>query len=156
MTGPVNESLRAHVTRIGFDLSLGRTHVAALVWLDVRLRWDRQHYPGGRLVAPEDRTPRGPTGRQHPLGVAFGNWTAGMHGLISRGLVIHTHPDTVALPAGVKRPDQLPFRTFFRITPAGVYVVELLKEAGLYDEYRAAITLPDAPRRTRREGVAVG
>ena len=31
----VNEALRAHVTRVGFDLSLGKTHIATLVWIGV-------------------------------------------------------------------------------------------------------------------------
>lgn len=34
MSQPTNDLLRSHVTRVGFDLTLGKTHIAALVLLN--------------------------------------------------------------------------------------------------------------------------
>jgi hypothetical protein len=131
MADPINAALRAHVTRVGFDLSLGRTHIAALVWLDWKIRTDR----GGPIA---DRTWRRVDQRHH-LARAYNSFASGTHGLIERGLVVHTHPDTVKLPRGVKNSHDLPFRRFYRITPAGRLVIALLKETGLYEEYAAAL-----------------
>lgn len=136
MPEPINESLRAHVTRVGFDLSLGRTHIAALVWIDHAIRYDK----GGPWNPRIDRRPRRNYG--HPLARAHANFASGMHGLQDRGLVIWTNPDTIKLPRGVARWDELPARRIWRITPAGRHVIALLKEAGLYDEYAAALILP--------------
>ena len=133
---PVNEPLRAHVTRVGFDLSLGRTHVAALVWIDITIKLDR----GGPWSRPAERHPR--RNYQHHLGHAHANFKGGMHGLQDRGLVVWTDPRTIKLPRGMQNFSELPARRIWRITPAGRLVIGLLKESGLYEEYAAALILP--------------
>lgn len=62
----MNTRLRDHVTRIGFNLSLGHTHIAALVRMDLALRNNRWY----RAPSPD-------------------NWAVGMDGLVRRGLVDH-------------------------------------------------------------------
>jgi hypothetical protein len=134
VSGPVNEFLREHVTRVGFDLSLGRSHVAALVWIDFAIKLDR----GGSWN--EDRRPR--RNYSHGLGRAHAHFKTGMNGLQDRGLVVWTDPRTIKLPRGVERWGELPARRIWRITAAGRLVIGLLREAGLYEEYAAALIMP--------------
>lgn len=109
-----NEALRAHVTRVGFDLSLGHTHVAALV-----------------AIAESHRTKLDVT--MHRF------WVPAVRGCMERGLVIH-HPQTALrnkrLFEGLGK-----LADWYSLTPAGELVVSLLTEAGLYNEYRSDLVI---------------
>src|SRR5258706_7836078 len=76
----INESLREHVTRIGFNLSLGKTHIAALVNIDHILKRNQSTIEelnsGGYKL--NMRMPR-----------VFNMFVSGQRGLIERGLVHH-------------------------------------------------------------------
>jgi hypothetical protein len=125
----VNDALREHVTSSKFTLTLGATHIAALVWIDwqllVNLNFDELSEQQSALVEPP---------RSHTLYRTFQLVVPGMHGLIQRGLVTHTRPAN----RGVKPAD------IWTITTAGQMVVGLLKEAGIWQEYASA--LPPIPR----------
>lgn len=108
--GAVNEALRSHVTRVGFDLTLGKTHIAALVYLNESIKQRRQFDTRPRFGAPR----------------AFGFFASGARGLGERGLVVHHFkPDVRNKGLG----------PHYTITKAGKLVVDLLKEAGIYQEY---------------------
>jgi len=110
-----NDMLRSHVTGIAFNLTLGKTHIAALVHLEEVLAHELTHG-----VASRSQLPRNPN---------LGNFTTGASGLIARGLVTHQMP-----PARVYIGDK-PFSDFWQITVAGRLVLDLLREAGIYQEY---------------------
>lgn len=129
----INELLRDHVTSVGFSLTLGKTHIAALVELDHMLKLNL-----GKRKIDYDIYVRGPR-RSFPR--AFANFVPGVNGLIRRGLAEHI------LPVEMQRPGvfvgDLPPRRVWRITKAGRLVINLLKETGLYQEYAAH--LPPLP-----------
>ena len=104
----MNEALREHVTRVGFNLTLGKTHVQTLVVLDIALKANRHWHDRGRNL-----------------------FVPAVQGLERRGLVEHTYPSKSGLPV----------RRIWRITKAGRFVLGLLKESGLYDEYAATVVL---------------
>lgn len=104
----LNEALRSHVTRVGFDLSLGKTHVAGLVMLDLVIR------------------ARGHVDTRHPM---LRHWVTAMHGLQDRGLVEH-HFATDR--RGLAKSGM---HHHYTITKAGRLVIGLLKEAGIYQEH---------------------
>ncbi len=110
-----NEALRAHVTRVGFDLTLGRTHIAALVYLNESN--ERGTYINTNKVS-------GPFGR------AFSHFISGIRGCEDRGLTFHSYD-----------PAQKDTHTgnHYTITRAGELVIELLRESGLYAEYAGAL-----------------
>ena len=110
-----NEMLRAHVTGTAFALTLGKTHIAALVHLEEYLAADLTGWE--RAKQPRPTTPH------------LGNFTTGASGLITRGLVTHTYP------ASDKHWANLPFSASWHITPAGRLVLALLKECGIWQEY---------------------
>lgn len=112
---PDNDLLRAHVTRVGFDLTLGKTHIAALVVLNESLRQKRYI-----------RTTQTPVGMRR----TFAHFASGMEGCITRGLVVHHYNEK-------HRDDGL--RWHYTITTAGKLVIGLLTEAGLYQEYADAL-----------------
>lgn len=112
----VNEALRGHVTRVGFDLTLGRTHVAALVAL-------KESIEAGHWLN---------TGTQS----VFSHFVSGMHGCERRGLIRH-HYRQPEWKNGVR--SDLPPGEHYTITTAGELVVGLLREAGVYDEYAALL-----------------
>lgn len=125
----MNVNLREHVQRIGFDLSLGRSHIAALVYLEElrKVKWR------GDLV----RTPSGGRMTDPPIKRAFANIVTGFHGLEARGLLIHTDGHKTAIKTdssgGLMLIQHSP--KTWHITPAGRAVIVLLKEAGLYQEF---------------------
>lgn len=124
MTDSRNLLLREHLTRVGFDLSLGKTQIAALVALDIAL----------------DRGTPLPTGRQHFGRNILSSWATAVHGLIDRGLVLHhwtKDPKTGHAMEGL--------RHHYTITRAGDLVLELLEEAGLYEEYVATVDALERP-----------
>lgn len=134
-----NDNLREHVTRTGFDLSLGKTHIMALVWLDLYLAEDEQDW---RKMSREFHPRPQPRVMAHSI--------TGMRGLYERGLARNLLFDGELTEDGL--PTATP-RQKFAITDAGHLVIGLLREAGIYDEFAALI-----PLRTREIGpnVAAG
>lgn len=113
-----NDMLRAHVTGTAFVLTLGKTHIAALVHLEEVLAWEEANGAASRRDMKLHR---------HP---ALGNFVPAASGLITRGLVTHHETDT----PGVLRNDKA-FVDMWQITKAGQLVLELLKECGIWQEY---------------------
>jgi hypothetical protein len=118
-----NELLRGHLTRVGFDLSLGRTHIAALVYLDQSIRQNKQWHLAGYKIS-------------RSMGRAFAHFATATSGLIERGLVVH-HWDEKANKLGKGG-----LKPHYTITKAGQLVIGLLQESGLYEEY--AVVLREA------------
>jgi hypothetical protein len=123
VTDQVNTALREHVTGTTFVLTLRKTQIAALVWLDVELADDRTFTEQLASDQPFLR----------PRGRVWSLFVPGVNGLISRGLVEHIIPDHYRRP-GVSTADLKPSQVW-RITPAGKLVVGLLKEAGIWQEH---------------------
>ncbi len=123
-----NEQLRAHVTRVGFQLSLTKNQIAELVWLDIQLSDPR---PVGEQI--HDGPHLDNTLGRHILS----NHIATRSALYDRGLIIH-HP-----PADRTNRDDRWLRESMRdrysFTEAGRLVVELLKQSGLWDDVAAEI-----------------
>lgn len=116
----VNELLREHVLRTGFNLTLAKTQIAALVELDAAISRNGW-YSIGELS---------PTWR------AFhASWVSGISGLERRGLVRHTFHEN----ASKYGPGQMPVGEAWRLTDAGRLVIGLLKEAGIYQHYVTAM-----------------
>ena len=128
----MNDLFREHVTSVGFSLTLGKTHIAALVELDHRLRLNLRD-PFVSYGAYVEHRPR-------HLPRAFAHSVTGHNGLIGRGLVEHI---VEARRKPGERYGSMTPRRCWRITPAGRMVINLLKEAGLYQEYAAY--LPPLP-----------
>jgi hypothetical protein len=131
----VNPALRAHVTRVGFDLQLAKSHIAALVYLNEigRRRWDFAAVNSPRV-------------RSSGYGRAFSMFGIGVFGLEARGLVTHdsavSHTEHITWDADGT---QHLYSKAWAITRAGRLVIDLLKEAGLYDEFAAELTYTDRP-----------
>lgn len=125
MADAPNEALRAHVTRVGFDMSLGKTHIASLVYLNECLaqrRYIASHHASG------------------PLAKAFSWFATGMHGCEDRGLVVHHYQSTRDLPPKERvQAERQGLKRHYTITKAGRLVINLLKEAGIYQEYAEAL-----------------
>ena len=142
----MNEALREHVTSTAFALTLGKTHVAALVRLDLELAAEV-------MVRPP---------RQGEYGRLHRNDVTGRNGLISRGLVIHVYEENkhryVVKPSdrslyqvGAVDHDRMPVGACWNITRAGRLVADLLKECGLYQEFAGPLLpLIEAERERKR------
>jgi hypothetical protein len=128
----VNDLLREHVTSGAFLLTLGRTHVAALVRLDLEIAAEVSLRGCGLRASRH--------GRLH------GNDITGRNGLISRGLVSHIFEankhkyvvkpgDESIYNVGNVDYDRMPVSQCWEITRAGGLVVDLLREASVYQEY---------------------
>lgn len=122
-----NLALREHVTRVGFDLTLGKTHVVALVTIDTELKY-------------------GKNADSRKLGKLW-QWDAVAHrALRARGLIEarygvayerrHKHWSTWAgaYVWDSSWPGDVHPRERYAITIAGRAVITLLEQAGLYDE----------------------
>lgn len=123
----INDALRTYVTSASFTLTLGATHIAALVQIDHFLRRNKtinEEIADGTIGEHYPAAERGPHRR------AFRHNATGMGGLCRRGLVIHRVPSKNVLDS---RPDEA-----WEITEAGALVIGLLKEAGLWAEYGGA------------------
>lgn len=112
-----NDLLRSHVTGAAFHLTLGKTHIAALVHLE-------------EVLAFEETCGLAVSRRGGPRHVHLGNFVTGASGLVARGLVHHDDP----YGPGVRHDDK-PFAEFWQITTAGRLVLQLLREAGVWQEY---------------------
>jgi hypothetical protein len=105
-------------------LTLRKTQIAALVWLDVELADNR---------SVNEQLANGGTILRYPRGRVWGSFVPGVNGLVSRGLVEHILTDGYRRP-GVSTADLKPSQVW-RITEAGFLVVGLLKEAGIWQEH---------------------
>lgn len=144
----MNEALRDHVTSSAFVLNLGKTHVAALVRLDMELAAEVQ-VRGLHL-----------SNREHAR--LHQHDHTGRGGLISRGLIAHVYEQNkhkyVVKPKdrsfyniGAVDHDRMPVGECWNITRAGRLVVELLQEAGIYAEYAGPLLpLIEAERQKKR------
>lgn len=112
----MNEALRDHVTNVGFNLSLTKNQIAALVWLDVMSGAERS--VGSRSAS---------------------NWVTSIQGCMRRGLVTHHYDDVEWQRMQHDEFMALPIGHFFKITDAGKAVLFLLHEAGLYQEHYARL-----------------
>lgn len=108
-TTQINEALRGHVTRTGFDLSLGKSHIAALIIIDLQ-----ENFPTAESISEAS------SGRS-----ILSSFVSASHGLQERGLVWWNY-----IPHSNQDP-----RAIRGLTTAGKLVLGLLKESGLYDEY---------------------
>ena len=145
MDGTPNPLLREHVTSAAFMLSLGKTHVAALVRLDLELAAEVHIQP------PRE----GQYGRLHR------NDITGLNGLIARGLIVHLYEqnkhkytvkkgDSSLYSVGAVDHDRMPVGQIWNITRAGRLVADLLKETGLYQEYAGPLLPLIEDKRKRR------
>ena len=144
-----NPLLRDHVTSAAFVLSLGKTHVAALVRLDLELAAEvRLHPPALRIGGV-------PHARLHS------HDGPGRDGLIRRGLVAHVYEqnkhkyvvkpgDDSIYVVGAVDLDRMPIGQCWNITRAGRLVCDLLKECGLYQEYAGPLLPLIKAERDRR------
>lgn len=121
----MNDLLRSHVTRVGFDLSLGKTHIAALVYLDVMIRARSQ----GVGMHVTDLA----------LRRTFAHFAGGARGCIERGLLLHHYDERYSARGPIRHRDHL--GRHYTITKAGKLVLALLREAGIYQEYAAALPM---------------
>jgi len=118
----VNELLREHVLRTGFNLTLAKTQIAALVELHAAI--SRETWFRNSEISPTWR--------------AFhASWVSGVSGLERRGLVKHVYHQNEPEYRG--RPGEMPVSKAWEFTRAGELVIELLKEAGIYQHYAAAM-----------------
>lgn len=123
----VNDLLRSHVTSTAFNLTLGPTHIAALIYVDIVLADGR---PAVDEATNTLRTFDRPNWRP------WNQFSTGFDGLERRGLVAHIcdrerEPGENELHMKQSR--------IWEITPAGRAVIVLLKECGLYAEYSAQV-----------------
>jgi hypothetical protein len=116
MTG-INAALRDHVTGSAFSLTLRKTHISTLAYLDWRLAQDKS---ANEFCRDGDY-----------VGLPF--FVSGVSGLIRRGLVLHFDPYPPRTDTSHAK-----FSEFYQITEAGRLVIGLLIEAGLWQEAAAA------------------
>ena len=125
-----NPELRQHVTRVGFDLSLPKTAIGALVIID---NWTQQDDGIMRRIHDARRA-----GNNSVLLRAMDSgFIGGARALQYRGLVTHT-------PSKDKRTDR-PMRSYWKLTKAGRLVRDLLKESGVWDDFLAEIPPAEVP-----------
>lgn len=103
-----NDAFRQAVTSVSFNLTLSKTQVAAIVLIEESRR------RGVYIKGPHSTT--------------WNLFVPAVSALIHRGMVTH-HP-----PKGVHRAFQ-PTSTWYKFTKVGRLVVQMLEEAGLYEEY---------------------
>jgi hypothetical protein len=124
----VNYELREHVTRVGFNLTLTKTQIAVMVYLDVmaKAKLDRSYYhhdrPKTSMAIPTmvDRT-----------------FVPAIMGCERRGFITHHPPVRYSITTDKAR--QPIYRTY-RFTKAGRLMLALLKESGVYDDYSTSLT----------------
>jgi hypothetical protein len=117
VSAPINTALRDHVTGSAFTLTLRKTHISTLAYIDWRLANDTTI---NEFVTADS---------YHTIP----HFVAGSNGLIRRGLLLHSYPYPPRTDTSGAR-----FSEFYEITRAGRLLIELLKEAGLWQEYAAA------------------
>lgn len=123
----MNGALRGHVTSTAFALTLGPTHIAALVLIDIQLQHDEP---------PIDREANTLRTIDRPAYRPWNQFATGCHGLEARGLIDHICERE--REPGENQLYMAPSR-IWHITPAGEAVIVLLKESGLYAEYSAQV-----------------
>lgn len=132
-----NEMFRDHVTSAGFVLTLGRTHLAALIRLDLELAANVRTTmagPKGSIIKGDPSMERL---HRHDV--------TGYAGLISRGLIRHVYEENKHRYRDKRASERqgrdvidhqrMPVGEQWEITRAGRLVVDLLRECGLYADY---------------------
>jgi hypothetical protein len=119
----MNELLRRHVTSVEFTLSLKKSHIRSLVYIDTMIRLSRDdpsYWIDQRFSV---------TGRRD-------TFVAGARGLEDRGLVTHHWP--------ARRPGEThaPFHRCWKMTRAGRLVKSLLQETGQWQEFEKELPEP--------------
>ena len=140
----MNEALRDHVTSAAFVLTLGKTHITALVRLDLELAAEFSlSFSDVRGIS-----------RAHQVNVHARNQLA------SRGLIVSVwhlnQRKWQRQEAGTGRwvydlDKTPPPGEHWHITRAGRLVIELLQEAGIYQEYAGPILPLIAARKQQRQ-----
>lgn len=119
----MNEALRGHVTRVGFNLTLSIGQIGVLVTIAEGNAQKADYRAVGDMV-------KGFT----PWAFAVNsNWVTGVRGLERRGLIEHHVPKAIRKDRKIS--------TVWTISPAGEHVVGLLKEAGIYQEIVSTLVL---------------
>jgi hypothetical protein len=136
---PVNEAFRSHVTSTTFVLTLGASHIAALAHVAHELKRNRSIEEDLKNKTIDRRAKP----RSGPLRRAFAHSATGMNGLVSRGLVIHHHLREEDRQPG-KWTGHLKPTDIWTITRAGELVIELLTEAGIWQEFADVLPPLDA------------
>jgi hypothetical protein len=103
------DNFKSQMTRVSFSLSLTRPMLEFLCASADNVRWDRRAF--GNLHYPD-------------------NWFATEHALMKRGLIERKPPHLVENKKFSEPP--------WRLTPAGLALIELLKIGGLYIEAEEA------------------
>lgn len=118
----VNGALRQWARGISFTIAMGRRQVYTLIQL--HLSAERKY--GSMMVGDRHRDTR--------------HFVTSMHCLQDRGLVIaHVwKSEKLRLRAGLHT-----YSDLYQLTRAGELVIELLKEAGIYEEARAELEAAD-------------
>lgn len=126
----VNEALRGHVTRVGFNLTLTVGQISALIALDEAIRRKLRGVPDAQTNTPWSYA-------------INSNWVTGMHGLERRGLVNHHYDERYSYKGKLHHLDHI--GRHYKITKAGKLVIEILKEAGIYEEILPTLIFKDLP-----------
>ena len=120
-----NEQFREHVTGNSFVLTLHKTQIAALIFINEMLGH-------GEWLSHSD---------EGPLRI----FVTGSRGLQERGLLTHHNPPSVQPnwndPKRAAWDKKYGVRYRWRITRAGQLTIELLREAGLYQSMLPALDL---------------
>jgi hypothetical protein len=126
----MNEELRNHVTRVGFNLTLSLSQIASLIVLEKETREQTMNWSQRKVE------------RNLPWANAINSrWVIGIQGCERRGLVVHHWVDARTKPSNWKPT----IDKYYSITAAGKHVIGLLKEAGIYQEIEPTIVLTPLP-----------
>lgn len=126
-----NEALRQWARGISFTIAMGRRQVFTLISLHISA--ERKWATG---------ITHGLVGNQHRH---MNSFVVSTNCLVDRGLVnAHIwHSEKLRLESHT---GCHPVRKFWQLTRAGELVIELLKEAGIYDKVRAELETADRPK----------
>lgn len=125
-TTKTNEALRQWARGISFTIAMGRRQVYTLISLHLSAGRDWPSVSTWSIVGDRHRQMR--------------HFITSAHCLIDRGLLVAHVWGTKTMKGKKKVGDH------WQVTRAGELVIELLKEAGIYEEVRAELEAADQPR----------
>jgi hypothetical protein len=124
-----NDALRQWARGISFTIAMGRRQVYTLIALHLS-----QDKPSEGMMF----------GDRHRH---LAHFVTSMHCLVDRGLVVaHVWHDETLRRKSHARGAGVTYGQLYRVTRAGELIVELLREAGIYEEVRAELEAADRPR----------